>query len=183
MSLLNKLTRVRSANRMNRYPKLFNELEKIRNPKRILSYGCGFGEECFTLRQHFPNAYILGSDIQPKTIKKANSKNTDQNIEFKISDYDELAATEKFDMIFALNVFKRMHMSDEERAKVYPFEDFASQVRDLAQLCVSGGTFVITGCSYNVEDMPDFDKLFRVVECQSNDGSISNTPRCVYERI
>lgn len=183
MSLLNKLTRVRSANRMNRYPTLFQELSEMVQPKRILSYGCGFGEECFTLRQYFPNAYILGSDIQERTIKKASNKNKDMNIEFKVSNYEELMAMEKFDLVFALNVFKRMHMTPDELEKAYPFEDFSSQVRDLVRVCVPGGLFIITGCSYNVEDMEDFSDILSPIDCKSNDGSISNTPRCVYERV
>ena len=65
MSQLNNMIRHRSAKIADRYTEIWADLSKSNYlSNRILSYGCGFGEECFSISKHFPNSKIKGVDIQ-----------------------------------------------------------------------------------------------------------------------
>ncbi|MGG7620247.1 hypothetical protein [Bacillus coreaensis] len=56
---------------MDRYPKIFTACQKYFEGKediKILSYGCSTGEEVLTLRRYFPNAQIIGVDINKQSL-------------------------------------------------------------------------------------------------------------------
>jgi trans-aconitate methyltransferase len=128
MSFLNNMIRHRSARISDRYTEVWQELAKKYNPKKILSYGCGLGEECFSLTKHFPTAQIKGVDIQSKTIERAISKNRFDNVSFEIANYQTLLNDEQYDMIFAMNVFKIIKISEKELNDRYPLHVFDSQI-------------------------------------------------------
>ena len=51
---------------MDRYPTIFSACRDYFDGKKdlkILSYGCSTGEEVLTLRRYFPDAHIIGADI------------------------------------------------------------------------------------------------------------------------
>ena len=49
---------------LDRYPSLFAKTKGIQpNPKKIMSFGCSTGEECTTLRKYYPEALIVGIEI------------------------------------------------------------------------------------------------------------------------
>ena len=56
---------------VDRYPRIFtfvkDQLANTAAP-RLLSFGCSTGEEVFTLRRYFPQAEIVGIDINPRSI-------------------------------------------------------------------------------------------------------------------
>ena len=45
------------------------------NPKKILEYGCGIGNNLYYLEQEFPKSNLFGYDPSSKSIKIAGQKN------------------------------------------------------------------------------------------------------------
>lgn len=185
MSELNKMIRHRSAKIPDRYTEIWKDLadNKYAN-KRILSYGCGLGEECFSLSKHFPQSTIKGVDIQKNTIDRAISKNKNPNISFEVSDYDRLLKDDSYDMIFAMNVFKIIRISVEELHIRYPLHVFDNQINDLLNLLNHNGLFIIAGSSYAIEDTSLYNKILIPVECVSNSIWKQKKGRnCVFKKI
>jgi hypothetical protein len=61
---------------LDRYPEIFAAAAAAApNARRILSFGCSTGEECVTLANYFPNAQIVGTDINPVNLLKARRTN------------------------------------------------------------------------------------------------------------
>jgi hypothetical protein len=88
--------------RPDRFPKIFETAQKFNpNAKRVLSFGCSTGEECQSLRKYFPNAEIVGVDLDYTSIQKARKNNKDPNIHF----HTDLGATGKYDVVLCLMVF------------------------------------------------------------------------------
>lgn len=184
MSFLNKMIRHRSAKIPDRYTEIWNELSKKYQPKKILSYGCGLGEECFSIRKHFPFAQIKGVDIQPKTIARAISKNQDNNIIFEISDFHKLLLDDKYDMIFAMNVFKIIKVSESELHSRYPLHIFDSQIIDLIQLLKLDGLLIIDGNSYPVEQTSSYPISLVEIPCDINILWKTNKGKnCVFKKV
>lgn len=184
MSFLNNMIRHRSAKIADRYTDLWQELSEKYQPTRILSYGCGLGEECFSIAKHFPNAKIKGVDIQLKTIERAISKNQFDNISFEVSNYQKLLKDEHYDMIFAMNVFKIIKISNKELNERYPLHIFNAQIIDLIQLLKKDGLFIIDGSSYSIEQTSLYQKSLIEVDCSTNHLWIKNKGKnCVFKKI
>ena len=91
----------------NRFPKIFNSALKFKpNPTRILSFGCSTGEECFTLADLYPNAEILGVDLDKYSIGQAKKEN---KFKGRVGFVDNLEEAGKFDIIFCLMVLFSIH--------------------------------------------------------------------------
>ena len=137
-----------------RYPDLSSkcsELMKSETDLNILSYGCSTGEEVFTLRQYFPDAFIVGVDINKQNIKRANSKNRDRRIIFSDDIEKTLVENAPFNIIFALAVFQRSENRDEktiDSSNIYPFEKFNTKITELDNYLNSSGLFVIDHTDY-----------------------------------
>ena len=154
----NEAHQISNYTEYDRYPDLFSkceELMKERKDLKILSYGCSTGEEVFTLREYFPDAFIVGVDINKRNIKKAISQNNDDNIVFSSNIENTLADEGPFDIIFTLAVFQRT----ENRAKktfnsstIYPFEKFDIKIMELDSHLKQNGLFVIDHADYFFED-------------------------------
>ena len=53
-----------------RYPVLFDLASKLApDAERILSFGCSTGEELQAIRRRFPDAEIVGAEINPRSRK------------------------------------------------------------------------------------------------------------------
>jgi len=96
----------------NRYPEIFEVTRnysnsKFPNPRDILSFGCSTGEECFSLREYFPAARIIGTDINKSNLKICNNKNFDKNIKFIYSNSENLLKENPYDLIFCMSVLCR----------------------------------------------------------------------------
>jgi hypothetical protein len=141
-----------------RYPNLFGACQNLMDEREaitILSFGCSTGEEVFTLRNYFPNATILGVDINKHNIKKAARHNRDINIHFSHHVKESLSKYGPFDIIFALAVFQRTENRDEntvESTHIYPFEKFNAKVFELNRYLKDEGLFVIDHSDYRFED-------------------------------
>lgn len=142
----------------NRYPDLFLKSKELIGDRRnikILSFGCSTGEEVYTLRQYFPDALIIGVDINKHNIQKAISKNNDPKIIFSYNIDETIQNNGPFDIIFALAVLQRTqnrHESTFDSSHIYPFNKFNTQITQLNCYLKSNGIFTIDFADYLFED-------------------------------
>lgn len=80
---------------------------------KILEYGCGIGRNIPLIREAFPNADIIGTDIASETLDFARTQIPD--VEF-IVEGDSTSNLGQFDLIFVAGVFH--HIPVAERACV-----------------------------------------------------------------
>lgn len=164
----------------NRYPALFStcqEIMKYRKGLAILSYGCATGEEVFTLRDYFPDARIVGIDINKTNIKKANRKNSDSNIHFSHKIDETLSEYGPFDIIFALAVLQRTENRNPDTfdsSKLYPFEKFNDKIIELDTHLKTEGIFAIDHADYFFEDSDIYSSYHPL---ENEDKIIRNRPR------
>ncbi|WP_309499256.1 class I SAM-dependent methyltransferase [Sulfurovum sp.] len=126
-----------------------------KNDLKIFSYGCSTGEEVFTLRDYFPDAFIVGVDINKGNIKKAYSQNKDNKIIFSYDIERVCVQNGPFDIIFALAVFQRSDNRNEstfDSSKIYPFDKFNLKLTQLNSHLKPYGFFVIDHADYLFED-------------------------------
>ncbi|WP_286691764.1 MULTISPECIES: class I SAM-dependent methyltransferase [unclassified Brevundimonas] len=143
-----------------RYPTLFSAAQKLlgyRAPVRILSFGCSSGEEVQSLRRYFPDAVIVGAEINASLLRACRELGMEGETFFIPSKDEVVEAHGPFDAIFCMAVFTRRphevegrHMLDISR--FYPFERFAASVRFLASQLTPGGLLVVEHALYRVED-------------------------------
>jgi len=139
-----------------RYPAIFDGAANlVPDAGRILSFGCSTGEELISLRRRFPNARIVGAEINGRSRRiAARRAAADAGI--------ELVKPERidggFDLVFALGVFQRdPHWVEEaplqDLSPHYPFDLFDRTVRDLVARLRGGGLLCVMYSQYLV-DMP-----------------------------
>lgn len=133
--------------KMDRFPIIFESAKKlIPNPKRILSFGCSTGEEAQSLRKYFPDAEIVGVDIDYTSVQKARKSNTDSNIHF----HTDLGATGSYDLVFCLMVFFCMDTP-------IPYESFSTVLTNLDKRVNKDGFLMI----YTADHNPSWVKSIR----------------------
>jgi chemotaxis methyl-accepting protein methylase len=140
-----------------RYPELFSEAVRLAGTKpnlKLLSFGCSTGEECYSLRKYFPQAKIVGVDINESNLKKASKQNQDEGIYFLMSTPHVIKNEGPYDLIFCLSVLCRW---DDTRGlqnceKVYPFEKYKVTVELLANQLNKNGLLVIYNSNFRFED-------------------------------
>jgi trans-aconitate methyltransferase len=150
---------------VDRYPELFDlAAELAPDAARILSFGCSTGEELVSLRRRFPNAKIVGAEINSRSRRIAARKTTaDPRIEV----VPPQMIVGPFDLVFALAVLQREPHKIEEMevrniAAHYPFERFDAAVADLVRLLRPGGYLSVIHSLYRVEDssaMPELEPV------------------------
>lgn len=89
-----------------RFPKIFRSVSQIiPNPQRILSFGCSAGDECFAISDHFPDAKVLGVDIDDYSISQAIDNRQEKYLE-KVW-FSTKIPDRQYDVIFCLMVLFR----------------------------------------------------------------------------
>jgi SAM-dependent methyltransferase len=142
----------------NRYPDLFELCRTLLEDKtdlKLLSFGCSYGDEVFSLRQYFPKARICGVDINRYNIRIANKKNTDTDLCFSSTIEESVASQGPYDAIFALAVLQRTEnrtLDPVDSSAIYPFEKFNQTVAWLDRHLKPGGLFVIDHADYRFSD-------------------------------
>lgn len=144
----------------NRYPLVFEAVkEKLvtKEPLKILSYGCSTGEEVETLRDYFPDASIVGADINKACLKICQKKFNDERICFIQSSPELLKKNGFYDAIFCMAVFQRLpHKVLNEGildiSTMYPFKKFDDQVIELDKHLNLNGLMIVHYTQYNFED-------------------------------
>lgn len=145
---------------INRYPAIFSACRDYFDEKqdiKILSYGCSTGEEVLTLRQYFPNAHIVGAEINKHSLKICRKLPVDKKITFLYSKLSEIQKHGKFDAIFCMAVLQRTpHLIAEKGItslkKLYPFEKFERQIIELDGLVKPQGLLIIHSTQYSFWD-------------------------------
>lgn len=143
-----------------RYPVLFGAARELLPDGpglRILSYGCSSGEEVATLRRYFPDAVILGADINRALLRRGRRLGVPGETSFVPSDDGAIERHAPFDAIFCMAVFtRRPHEIQRRRmediGRFYPFEPFRRDLRRLAALLAPGGLLVVEHALYRAED-------------------------------
>ncbi len=98
-------------------------------PDRVLEFGCGIGRNMPFLREAFPDAEVMGSDVSAKSIEMARAENP--GVHFWVEG-DAAGERSRFDLVFVAGVFH--HIPPSER-------DGAASL--IASRLNSGGTAVI----------------------------------------
>ena len=79
-------------------------------PRRLLEFGCGIGRNIRFLREAFPGAEVMGSDVSAKSIEIAREENP--GVRFWVEGREDPASG--FDFAFVAGVFH--HIPPAERA-------------------------------------------------------------------
>jgi SAM-dependent methyltransferase len=145
-----------------RYPELFDLAAKL-SPKagRILSFGCSTGEELVALRRRFPEADIVGAEINWRSRRIAARRVApDGNAAVVAPNRVEGA----FDLVFALAVLQREphkieEMGVENLSSHYPFDRFDKAVSGLVDRLEPGGLLCVSNAHYPVEAASAFGEL------------------------
>lgn len=143
-----------------RYPALFTAAQTLladRAPLRILSFGCSSGEEVQSLRHYFPDAVIVGAEINATLLRACRERKVEGPTVFVRSSNAVIQAQGPFDAIFCMAVFTRRPHEVESRdmrdiSRFYPFDRFAASVRFLASQLTPGGLLIVEHALYRVED-------------------------------
>lgn len=151
-----KLHQTTVVTSMDRYPGIFRACQTYfqgRQDLKILSYGCATGEEVITLRRYFPSAWIVGVEINPRSLAVCRARKVDDRISFIYSDDDLIEREGPFDAIFCMAVLQRTpHAVEaegvESLAQTYPFEKFDTQVSAFDRLLGHGGLLVMHNTQY-----------------------------------
>lgn len=170
-----------------RYPRIFSfvrdRLSDIDAP-RLLSFGCSTGEEVFTLRHYFPQAEILGIDINPRSIaicRKELNRTGDTNIRFELAGSPKAEPENYYDAIFCMAVLRHGELGvsrPEDCSHLIRFADFEKTVAGLSRILKPSGYLSIRSSNFRFADTnvaSGFDVVFNVEE-----GPRADTP--IYDR-
>lgn len=162
--------------RFDRWPKIFGFIhERLADvpESTLLSFGCSTGEEVFTLRRYFPQAKIVGIDINPRSIAVCQSKllkSRDKNIQFKQASSTDLESTASYDAIFCMSVLRHGKLgasAPESCEHIIRFSDFEKMVTDLCRCLKPGGYLVLLGSNFRFCDTSiasEFEAVFNTSE-------------------
>ena len=164
---------------MDRYPKIFSACRDYFDGKqdiKILSYGCSTGEEVLTLRRYFPNAHIIGAEINKNSLAKCRQLPVDKKINFIYSTPHEIQKHGPFDAIFCMAVLQRKPHDIEAKGitslkGIYPFEKFEGQIVELDNLVNPQGLLVVHFTQYSVADTAVASKYVPLGDYNQDDYS------------
>jgi SAM-dependent methyltransferase len=158
-----------------RYPEIFLEVRKLVEDGasvRLLSFGCSTGEEVFSLRRYFPEANIVGLDINPLNIavcRFRRCKAGDKRVTFAVAGSTDGEASASYDAIFAMAVFRHGDLNisppPPESCHRIRFAEFDQSAADLARVLKPGGLLIIEHAMFRFCDTraaKDFETVFRV---------------------
>lgn len=152
-----RIIQTASTTFFDRHPDLFKAVSElaISNPElSILSFGSSTGEECQSLRKYFPNAHIVGAEINADSRKKAIANNADERIQFIDSVPSKINENGPFDVVFALSVLCKNPEAEyaEDLSSIYPFATYDRMVNELHGYLKVGGWLVIRSANYRFKD-------------------------------
>lgn len=145
-----------------RYPAIFQFARRTVGDgpdRRILSFGCAKGEEVFSLRRHFPQAFIKGIDINPRNIAAARIRlrqADDPAMAFQVAGSAASEDEGAYDAIFAMAVFRHGELGGRRHAPrcdhLIRFEDFEETVAGLARCLKPGGVLLLHHANFLFSD-------------------------------
>lgn len=146
----------------NRYPDIFAQVAAHLRDKpdlRLLSFGCSSGEEVFTLAQLFPTATVRGIDIVAARIRTCRARWQQQGspsrIEFIKAGSTDLEASDSYDAVFAMAVFRHGDLGTAPPLCQPLFDPRAAEraLTDLARVLKPGGLLAIRHANVRFTDM------------------------------
>ena len=155
-----------------RYPALFDAAAALHpTARRILSFGCATGEELAALRDRWPEAEIVGADINGRARRIARRRTAGDP---RIQVVAPGAITGRFDAIFALAVLQRephkiAELGLTDLTPIYPFKRFDAAVAELVRRLAPGGLLCVMHAQYRVEDSSAADLLEPVADPARDD--------------
>jgi SAM-dependent methyltransferase len=145
-----------------RYPQIFkNVCDQIGDSPqmRILSFGCSTGEEVFSLRRYFPQATIVGFDINRHNIAVCRRRQRmlgDDRMVFAIARSTAVQPDASFDAIFAMAVFRQGSLNSvpppPQCNPILNFADFEQSVTELARALKPLGLLIIRNAMFRFAD-------------------------------
>lgn len=154
----------------NRYPEVFQTCkayfdEKGNRDIKILSYGCCTGEEVMSLREYFPEALIVGAEINRRSLEICRERKLDGKVKFVESSYKNIVEHGPYDAVFCMAVLQRLpHQVTEKKIsslkKMYPFDKFEKQVAELDEYVANDGLLIIHNTQYDLRDTR-FSKYYK----------------------
>jgi trans-aconitate methyltransferase len=149
---------VYTATAANRYPALFDDCRQYLDDhprRRLLSFGCSTGEEVLSLAGRWPQASIVGVDINAWCIVECQRRHASPRRTFLHRMSPEFAAAHDFDAIFCLAVFQRTENrinADNSVAAARTFEQFEREIVLLDAKLKPGGLLVIDHADFRFTD-------------------------------
>lgn len=138
-----------------RYPTLFAALAARIRPARVLSFGCSTGEECATIGRYWPEAEVVGVDVNEDSLATARRRVAGARFHHAAT----LPDLGGFDLVLALSVLCRHRdtLDRDDIAAVYPFGMFAEAVGRIVKAVTRHGVLVVMNANYRFEDTPHAD--------------------------
>lgn len=156
-----------TATLFNRYAEVFLALrDHIRATRgcdlggadlRILSFGCSTGAEILTARAYFPDATILGCDIDGGALQTAADVLIDDGARVFHSDAAAIRAFGPYDVVLANSVLCRYPLGEDvtDLGHDFPFSQFADMAGMLTEALAADGALMLVNANYRFRDLPE----------------------------
>ncbi len=102
---------------MTDYRQVIIDLLKEINPESVLELGCGYGDNLFNIKKAFPNAKVVGTDIDGERLSEGmrKARREELNIEMVFQDIREMDFLSKsYDVVLTDAVLLMIKMTEEE---------------------------------------------------------------------
>lgn len=158
-----------------RYPELFDLVAGLMPAaSRILSFGCSTGEELSALRRRFPDAELVGAEINLRSRRIAARRVRDDG-RAKVVRPGQIEG--EFEVILTLAVLQRephkiAEMDVDNLTRFYPFARFDETVLNLARRLRRDGLICVANAQYRIEDSVAANLLSAVPNAPKMDGLI-----------
>lgn len=142
----------------NRYPELFKIVQNyFINRQQLLklcSFGCSTGSEIVSLLNYFPQALIIGVDINQYNLKVCRENIVHGKTSFFHSLSNDWLQSDKFDAIFCLAVLQHTYNRNPNNAiaKKFTFEKFDKQICQFDDKLKVGGLLILDHCDFSFSD-------------------------------
>ncbi len=94
----------------------------VPRPTRILDAGCGAGDYSFYLARRFPDAQVLGVDVDSKRVERnrINARRLEiSNAQFEVADLAIADFPNPFDLIVAIDVLEHIESQDQALSRLH----------------------------------------------------------------
>lgn len=109
------LTNWHFSNRRDFDDRLVQEMMKF-NPKSVLDYGCGIGQNAFMIKKYAQIERVICADLKSRTLDFAKTRAKKRGYDIKFWETDTEDFNEQVDVILCFDVLE--HLTDDEFKKV-----------------------------------------------------------------